>query len=161
MKHLSKVFGGLVAINKLNQDIERGKITAIIGHNGAGKTTLFNIITGVYAPSEGTLVFDGRALCGSTSCQRVQMDIARTFQNVLFFQDMTVLENVMIGRYAKTGSGFMSNGLRLPGMRREEEDILLDATHFLNLVEQRGGRHNSLLRQYRWDSRNCWPSAVP
>ena len=95
VKELTKVFGGLVALNNLGLAIKTGRITAIIGPNGAGKTTLFNIVTGVYATTRGEVMFDGRSLNKITPYHRIQMGIARTFQHVLLFQNMTVLSRIL------------------------------------------------------------------
>ena len=143
IKGLTKIFGGLTAINNVDLNVARGSITAVIGPNGAGKTTLFNIIAGVCVPDQGELFFNGKRLNGKTPPERVKMGIARTFQHVLLFKEMTVMENIMAGRHSRTGSGFLGSGLRLPAMRREEEGIGLDAAHYLNLVEQ--GRYGSQL----------------
>ncbi len=136
IESLGKEFGGLVAINNLDLKIETGKITAVIGPNGAGKTTLFNIVTGVFPPSKGKIFFDGKLLNGTSAAQRVKMGIARTFQHVLLFKGMTVLENIMSGRHLRTNTGFAGSGLRLPQALREEEGILLDAERYVNMVEQ-------------------------
>ena len=136
IKGLTKIFGGLTAINNIDLNVTRGSITAVIGPNGAGKTTLFNIIAGVIPPDKGEIMFNGKRLNGTSPPERVKLGIARTFQQVLLFKDMTVLENIMAGRHSRTGSGFLSSGLRLPAMRREEDEIALDAAHYLNLVEQ-------------------------
>lgn len=141
IKGLTKIFGGLTAINNIDLNVTRGSITAVIGPNGAGKTTLFNIIAGVIPPDKGEIIFNGKRLNGTSPPERVKLGIARTFQHVLLFKDMTVLENIMAGRHSRTGSGFLSSGLRLPAMRREEDEIALDAAHYLNLVEQ--GRYGS------------------
>jgi branched-chain amino acid transport system ATP-binding protein len=141
IKGLTKIFGGLTAINNIDLNVTRGSITAVIGPNGAGKTTLFNIIAGVIPPDKGEIIFNGKRLNGTSPPERVKLGIARTFQQVLLFKDMTVLENIMAGRHSRTGSGFLSSGLRLPAMRREEDEIALDAAHYLNLVEQ--GRYGS------------------
>ncbi|MFH0847757.1 MAG: ABC transporter ATP-binding protein [Chloroflexota bacterium] len=133
---LTKAFGGLVALNNLDLKIEAGRITAIIGPNGAGKTTLFNVITGVYTPTKGRVLFQDRSLADTTPVERVGLGIARTFQQVLLFREMTVLENIMSARHLRTRSGFLGSGLRLFGAVREEENILLDSDRFLNLVEQ-------------------------
>lgn len=143
IKGLTKIFGGLTAINNVAFSVPKGSITAVIGPNGAGKTTLFNMIAGVFPPDKGEIIFDGQRLNGTNAAERVKLGIARTFQQGLLFNDMTVLENIMAGRHARTGSGFLGSGLRLPGMRREEEKTLLDAEHFLNFVEQ--GRYANQL----------------
>lgn len=141
IKGLTKIFGGLTAVNEVDLNIVRGSITAVIGPNGAGKTTLFNLIAGVLAPDRGELLFNGESLKGKSPAERVRLGVARTFQQVLLFKDMTVIENVMTGRHARTRSGFIASGLRFPAMRKEEEQISLDASHFLNMVE--GGRYGN------------------
>jgi branched-chain amino acid transport system ATP-binding protein len=143
IKGLTKIFGGLTAVDNIDLNITRGSITAVIGPNGAGKTTLFNMIAGVIAPDRGELFFKGQRLNGKDAAARVRLGIARTFQHTLLFRDMTVAENIMTGRHTRTRSGFFASGLRLPGMRREEEKIALDAAYYLNLVE--GGRYGGLL----------------
>jgi branched-chain amino acid transport system ATP-binding protein len=136
VKGLTKAFGGLLALNKVDLTIEAGKITAVIGPNGAGKTTLFNIITGIYAPTKGEVIFDGKLLNKMTPPQRVRLGIARTFQHVFLFKEMTVLDNIKTGRHIKSRTGFIDAGLRLPNVLREEDNISLEAIRFLNLVEQ-------------------------
>ena len=133
-KGLGKAFGGLVALDKVDLAIEAGKITAIIGPNGAGKTTLFNLIAGVYPASEGDIHFGGTSLKKAAPHRRAALGIARTFQQVLLFGNMTVLENVMSGRHPRSSYGFLEAGLRLPKARREEESISLEALKYLNLV---------------------------
>jgi branched-chain amino acid transport system ATP-binding protein len=131
---LSKAFGGLVALDKVDTSIEPGRITAIIGPNGAGKTTLFNVIAGVYAPTEGEIRFKGAPLKKGAPHTRAALGIARTFQNVLLFGNMSVLENVMAGQHPRSSYGFLEAALRLPKARREEESISLEALKYLNLV---------------------------
>ena len=131
---LSKLFGGLVALDKVDISIEAGKITAIIGPNGAGKTTLFNLITGVYPSSSGRIGFRGVSLDNISTPRRAGMGIARTFQNVLLFGNMNALENVMTAQHSRSRYGFLEAALRLPKARREEETISLKAVKYLNLV---------------------------
>jgi len=133
-KSVSKVFGGLVAVDKVDLKIEAGKITAIIGPNGAGKTTLFNLITGVYPASDGEIFFQGKPLKNIPAHKRVALGIARTFQNVLLFGNMTVLENIMTGQHPRSHYGFLGAALRLPRAHREEETIYLNAMKYLNMV---------------------------
>ncbi len=133
-KELARVFGGIVALNSLDLILETGKINAIIGPNGAGKTTLFNVIAGVYPPTRGEIYFKGVSLSGKSSHDRATMGIARTFQNVLLFGNMTALENVMSGQHVQSRYGFFEAALRLPKAHREEESIELKATKYLNLV---------------------------
>jgi branched-chain amino acid transport system ATP-binding protein len=138
--NLSKAFGGLIALDEIDLSIETNRITAIIGPNGAGKTTLFNLITGVYPPSNGEINFQGNPLGKIASHMRAKLGIARTFQHVHLFGNMTVLENIMTGRHPRSNYGFLEAALRLPKAHREEEDILLKATKYLNMVGL--GRHS-------------------
>ena len=133
-KGLSKVFGGLTALDKVDLAVEAGKITSIIGPNGAGKTTLFNLIAGVYAPSSGEIYFQGKPLGNAPPHRRAALGIARTFQNVLLFDNMTALENVMSGQHPRSRYGFLEAAIRLPKAHREEETISLKAMRYLNLV---------------------------
>ncbi len=134
VKRLSKAFGGLTAVDKVDLSVEAGKITSIIGPNGAGKTTLFNLIAGVYMPTSGDILFLGNPLCKAPPYQRAALGISRTFQNVLLFSNMTVLENVMAGQHPRSRYGFFEAALRLPKAHREEEAISLNARKYLNLV---------------------------
>ncbi|RLC94946.1 MAG: hypothetical protein DRI39_01270 [Chloroflexi bacterium] len=131
---VTKAFGGLVAVDNVDVGIEAGRVTAVIGPNGAGKTTLFNLITGVYPVSSGEIRFDGVPLDNMPTHKRAALGIARTFQNVLLFGNMTVLENVMSGQHPRSRYGFLEAALRLPKSRREEETITLNAIKYLNLV---------------------------
>jgi len=133
-KALTKAFGGLTAVDKVDLSAEVGKITSVIGPNGAGKTTLFNLIAGVYMPSSGDIVFEGKPLGNAPPHKRAALGIARTFQNVLLFDNMTTLENVMTGQHPRSRYGFFEAALRLPKARREEETISLKAKRYLNLV---------------------------
>lgn len=133
-RSLSKSFGGLLALDKVDLSIETGTITAIIGPNGAGKTTLFNVITGFYPPSGGEILFEGKALKSAPAHKRAALGIARTFQNVLLFGNMTVLENIMTGQHPRSRYGFLAAALRLPRAHREEETISLNAMKYLNMV---------------------------
>lgn len=131
---LSKAFGGLMALDKVDLSAETGKITAIIGPNGAGKTTLFNLVTGVYPVSSGEVYFQGKLLNKVPAHKRASLGVVRTFQHVHLFTHMTVLEHVMSGRHPRSSYGFFEAALRLPKARREEETISLDAIKYLNLV---------------------------
>lgn len=133
-KSLTKAFGGLVALDKVDLSLQAGKITAIIGPNGAGKTTLFNLIAGVYPVSSGEIYFQGKMLNKIPPHKRAALGIVRTFQHVHLFENMTVLENVMSGRHPRSSYGFLEAALRLPKARREEEAISLNAIKYLNLV---------------------------
>jgi len=133
-KDLSKAFGGLVALNKLDMMIEEGKITAVIGPNGAGKTTLFNLIAGVFSASSGEILFQEKRINNISAHGRASLGIARTFQHALLFGNMTVLENVMVGQHTRSHYGILEAALRLPKAIREEKTIFLEATKYLNLV---------------------------
>ena len=133
-KGLCKAFGGLTAVDKVDLSVETGKITSVIGPNGAGKTTLFNLIAGVYMPTSGEILFEGKPLGKTPAYKRAALGIARTFQNVLLFDNMTALENVMTGQHRRTRYGFFEAALRLPKAHREEETISLKAKQYLNLV---------------------------
>ena len=133
-RDLTKSFGGLVALDKVDLTIESGKITAVIGPNGAGKTTLFNLIAGTYPVSDGSILFRGKALGKMPAHKRAGLGIVRTFQHVHLFGNMTVLENVMTGQHTRSRYGFLEAALRLPKSYREEEAISLKAMRYLNLV---------------------------
>ena len=133
-KGLTKAFGGLTAVDKVDLSVEAGRITSVIGPNGAGKTTLFNLIAGVYAPTSGEIRFQGKPLGKAPPYKRAALGIARTFQNVLLFDNMTALENVMTGQHPRSRYGFFEAALRLPKAHREEETISLKARQYLNLV---------------------------
>ena len=131
---LRKEFGGLVALSDVDLDVERSRITALIGPNGAGKTTFFNLVAGTLRPTAGTIRLDDWVLDGLPAHRRAAIGVARTFQNVLLFGNMTVLENVMVGRHTRSRTGLLGAALRLPAARREEEDTRLKAMVALNLV---------------------------
>ena len=120
---LTKSFGGVTAIADLDFGVPEGLVYAVIGPNGAGKTTLFNIISGIYRPDEGRLNFAGQDLIGRATHQIARLGMSRTFQNLQIFFNMSVLENVMVGCHARARTGLAGALLRLPRMRREEEEI--------------------------------------
>jgi branched-chain amino acid transport system ATP-binding protein len=117
---LRKEFGGLLAVNDVDFSIPRGSIVSLIGPNGAGKTTFFNMITGVYKPSAGVIVFDGKDLTGKPPHVATERGIGRTFQNIRLFQQMTALENVLVGMHTRLRGRIIPSILRTPGLRREE-----------------------------------------
>lgn len=133
-RDLHKQFGGIVALDGVSLEAAFGEVTAVIGPNGAGKSTLFNIVAGSYPPTSGEVWLDGRPLGEMPPEGRVRLGIARTFQSALPFSNMTVLENVMVGRHSRSSSGFFSAALRTPHFRREEEDSYLASMRYLNLV---------------------------
>jgi ABC-type branched-subunit amino acid transport system ATPase component len=120
---LHKAFGGLAALDDLDFAVEEGEIVSIIGPNGAGKSTVFNVITGIYTPDAGDIRFHGESVVGLRPNQIVKLGIARTFQNVRLFPNMTVLENAMVGQHCRSRAGVFGSILRTPGVRREEERI--------------------------------------
>lgn len=130
---VTKRFGSLVAIHRVDVRIEPGSIHAIIGPNGAGKTTLFNCITGVYQQDAGTIVFKGQTLHSSKAHERAALGISRTFQNIRLFQQMTALENVMVGRHCRTRAGLLRMFFRL-GPLQEERAIRERAEELLEFV---------------------------
>lgn len=132
--NLSKEFGGVVAVHNVSFEVTRGEIFAIIGPNGAGKTTLFNLISGVYAPTAGEISFDGRSMRHARPHQRAARGLARTFQNLQLFTNMTALENVMVGCHTKSNAGLIEGALRLPRARREEKAVRMRAMEELRAV---------------------------
>lgn len=136
---LSKSFGGLVALNNVNLGITEGKITALIGPNGAGKTTLFNIITGLYRPTAGKILFSGRRIDNIPAYEITKSGIARTFQIVRLFKQLTVLENVMVGRHSRTKAEILQVLFRLPSARAEEvatREQAMEVLRFVNLADK-------------------------
>ncbi|HEX8220030.1 MAG TPA: ABC transporter ATP-binding protein [Chloroflexia bacterium] len=127
-------FGGLVAVNSVDFDIPRGSIVSIIGPNGAGKTTFFNTITGLYKPTSGRMLFEGREITGMSPSSITSLGIARTFQNIRLFANMTALENVLVGQHARLRSGVLSSVLRTAAMRAEEARARDKALDILNTV---------------------------
>ena len=133
-KNTTMQFGGLKAVNELNMHIDEGEIVALIGPNGAGKTTFFNILTGIYKPTSGSLTFEGRTVAGRKPNQICCMGIARTFQNIRLFSNMTTLENVMVGRHTRSKAGPWQAVLRSPGFKREEKSTVQEALKRLQFV---------------------------
>ena len=117
-----KEFGGLVATDDVDFTIPRGKIVSLIGPNGAGKTTFFNMLTGVYKPTSGLIVFDGEDVTGMPPHAITERGVGRTFQNIRLFQNMTALENVLVGMHSRLRGGIFGSILRTPRIRREEHE---------------------------------------
>jgi branched-chain amino acid transport system ATP-binding protein len=134
IRSLCKVFGGVVAVNELDLAVAQGSITAIIGPNGAGKTTVFNMITGFLRPTRGAIRFGDREIQSCPVYAIAEMGIARTFQNVQIFPNLSVLENVMVGRHLRSRSGFLVSLLLPPFFRREEKEIREKAAHWLDFA---------------------------
>lgn len=131
---IHKRFGGLHALNDVGLTINKGEIYGLIGPNGAGKTTLFNVLTGLYQPDEGQFTFNKHNLFRQKPYVVVESGIARTFQNIRLFANMTALENVMVGRHVRTKSSALGAILRTPGARREEKAITARALELLSYV---------------------------
>jgi branched-chain amino acid transport system ATP-binding protein len=131
---LYKTFGGLVAIDRVNFELRPGEIVAVIGPNGAGKTTLFNLISGFLPPYDGEIIFDGKALNGLPPHRIASLGIARTFQNLKLFTNMSVIENVMTGLHLRSKAGMFGTAFQMPSVKREEKNILDGAMAGLALV---------------------------
>jgi ABC-type branched-subunit amino acid transport system ATPase component len=144
LKGVSKAFGGLQVIDDLDLHVGEHEIVSVIGPNGAGKTTLFNLVTGIYAPEAGEILFEGESLLGLAPNRITRRGVARTFQTLRLFLNMTVKENVMAAAYGHTKAGIFRSVLRTPGMRREERAIAALAEEKLSFFGQR-------LMGYRWN----------
>ena len=144
LDRLSLSFGGLRALSELDLRVDDGEIVSLIGPNGAGKTTVFNVITGVYQPSSGDVHFAGQSLAGQPPHRIARMGIARTFQTLRLFLNMSVIENVMAATYGSTKAMPWESVLRLPRARREERKVRALAEDVLSFFGQR-------LAGYRWD----------
>ena len=137
VRGLVRRFGGLNAVDGVDLDVQAGEILSVIGPNGAGKTTLFNVVTGLYMADEGSVTFDGHNLVGLQPNQICALGIARTFQTVRLFPNMTVLENTMVGQHCRTRSGVVGAVLRLPGTRAEERRVLEQSRSALSFFGSR------------------------
>jgi branched-chain amino acid transport system ATP-binding protein len=144
LRGLSKVFGGLTVISELDLHVDEGEIVSVIGPNGAGKTTLFNLVTGLYRPDSGDILLDGESIVGLAAHEITKRGVARTFQTLRLFLNMTVKENVMAAAYPHTRAGVVRSIFRTPGMRREEREIE-------RLAEERLAFFGQRLMGYRWD----------
>ena len=144
LQGVSKAFGGLQVILDLDFLVGEGEVVSIIGPNGAGKTTVFNLITGVYRPDAGEIRLDGESLLGLSPHRITQRGVARTFQTLRLFLNMSVKENVMAAAYGHTRAGLVRSVLRTPGQRREEREIQ-------RLAEQRLAFFGERLMGYRWN----------
>ena len=131
---VSKRFGGLVAVNQVSLEVNEGESFSVIGPNGAGKTTFFNLLTGIYTPDEGRILFLGQDITGSTPDKAAKLGIGRTFQNIRLFGAMTVLENILVGRHIHTRVPYLHALLRTPLARKEERKALEEALSLLEYV---------------------------
>jgi branched-chain amino acid transport system ATP-binding protein len=134
VEHVTKRFGGLTALTDVGFSIQKGEIYGLIGPNGAGKTTLFNVLTGLYRQDEGVFRFEGKELKNATPDRIAKLGIARTFQNIRLFANLSALENVMIGRHVRTHATIIGAVLRGPGTRAEEAAIEKRARELLEYV---------------------------
>jgi branched-chain amino acid transport system ATP-binding protein len=123
LRDVTKTFGGLTVADKLSLHVNEGEIVSLIGPNGAGKTTVFNLVTGIYRPDSGAIRFEGRDIVGLPPHKITQLGIARTFQTLRLFLNMTVIENVMAAAYGHTHSTVVESIFRLPRARREEREV--------------------------------------
>ena len=144
VRGLTKSFGGLKVVENLDLNVEPGEVVSVIGPNGAGKTTLFNMISGIYKPDAGDILLDGETIVGRSSEQIANRGIARTFQTLRVFLNMTVRENVMAATYGDTKTRLWQSVFRTPGARREEAAIRQHA-------EEKLGFFGKRLMGYRWD----------
>ena len=127
-------FGGIVALDGVSFDVQRGQVCGLIGPNGAGKTTLFNCLSRLYAYESGDIVFEGRSITALPTHQVAGMGIGRTFQNLAMFRSMTVRENVMVGAHSRSLAGFAASALRLPGVTREEARLRQRAAEIMDYL---------------------------
>ena len=137
VRGLQKHFGGLYALSGLDIEVRRGEIVSVIGPNGAGKSTLFNVVTGIYEPDDGEILYRGKRIQGLRPHQVVKLGIARTFQSVRLFPNMTILENAMVGQHCRTSGGLFGSILRTPSVRAEEQRIRERASEALSFFGKR------------------------
>jgi len=131
---LTKKFGGLIAVNNFDLKVSQGQISSLIGPNGAGKTTVFNVVTGIYKADGGKVIFRGEDLAGKKPHQIIKKGIARTFQNIRLFSNMTCLENVMAGQHCRSNEGTWTSILQTPGQKKEELEIKKNSENRLKQV---------------------------
>ena len=138
VKNLTKNFGGLTAVGDVTMDLDKGELVGLIGPNGAGKTTLFNLLTGVYEPSEGSVSLDGTLLNGKKPYKIASLGLSRTFQNIRLFKDMTVLENVLVGMANQNKLYLLASFLRLPKFYHSEAKLRQKAMELLAIFDLDG-----------------------
>ncbi|HEY4717743.1 MAG TPA: ABC transporter ATP-binding protein [Anaerolineales bacterium] len=135
IRNMTKRFGGLVAVNNLSLDVEELSIVSLIGPNGAGKTTVFNCITGFYSPEEGSILFQGHPIQGRSPDRVTAQGIARTYQNIRLFANMTAIENILVGQHPLLKTGWLEAILHPPRYHSEEKQALEEALRLLDFVE--------------------------
>lgn len=138
VKNLTKNFGGLTAVGDVTMHLDKGELVGLIGPNGAGKTTLFNLLTGVYEPSEGSVSLDGTLLNGKKPYKIASLGLSRTFQNIRLFKDMTVLENVLVGMANQNKLYLLTSFLRLPKFYHSEAKLRQKAMELLAIFDLDG-----------------------
>jgi branched-chain amino acid transport system ATP-binding protein len=134
IRNLTKTFGGVTAVQDISFSIKAGSIHSVIGPNGAGKTTLFNLITGVYTPSSGEIIFCGENVAGKSPDALARRGMSRTFQNLQICMNMSAIENVMVGAHLRLNQGLFSAVLRLPSMRQADRDCREEAAALMEFV---------------------------
>jgi branched-chain amino acid transport system ATP-binding protein len=134
VQHVTKLFGGLTAVDKVDINVRQNSITSIIGPNGAGKTTLFNCISGYYSPEEGKILFGGQPIQGLATYEIADLGIARTYQNIRLFKQLTALENILVGAQPHLTTGWFDAIIRTRKFKREEYDALREAVQLLEHV---------------------------
>jgi branched-chain amino acid transport system ATP-binding protein len=159
-RDLSVRFGGVLAVNKVSFDVQRGEVFTLIGPNGAGKTTVFNLISRIYEPTGGTLEFEGRRLNDVPAHAIARLGIARTFQNIELFEHASVLQNLLIGHHVHQSSGFWHNLFFMPTARRAEREARARAEEVIDLLELQHhwctGCRTACARWSRWRGRCAW-----
>ena len=138
VKNLGIQFGGLRAVDEFNLEIEKGALYGLIGPNGAGKTTVFNMLTGVYKPTDGDILLDGKSIIGKSQIDINKMGIARTFQNILLFRQMSVLDNVKVGLHNQIKYSTVSGILKLPSYFKKEKEMNEKAMSLLEVFDLQG-----------------------
>ena len=134
LKNVAKKFGGITALSDISFQVNQGDIFGIIGPNGAGKTTIFNMITGVYPVTSGDVLFNGKSIEGKKTFEIIDGGIARTFQNIRLFANMTVLEHILVGHHSRMKTGLLGSLLHTASMKKEEEEAVEEAHRLLQYV---------------------------
>src|SRR5256885_10725580 len=142
--HVSKIFGGLVAVNDVSFHIPTRSIVSIIGPNGAGKTTFFNMLTGLYRPSTGRIAFEGKDITRTRPDLITKAGVSRTFQNIRLWGTMSALENVLVGQHSRMKAGLFGSIFRTPGVRKEEQAVRDKGREMLAFVGLRESQFDQL-----------------
>jgi branched-chain amino acid transport system ATP-binding protein len=155
-RNIKLTFGGITAIKDVSFEVRRGEFFAIIGPNGAGKTSMLNVINGVYKPSAGSLEFEGESLLGRKPADIAELGIARTFQNLALFEEMTVLDNIVLGRHHLMKAGVLGGMLWFGRARREEYEARRDCLPLLDLMGLSDIR-DELVQDLPYGVKKSWP----